>query len=251
MKMNVFKGLKPWIAKHEPEILLGMGVSGFIFSTVWGIKATVKAVKKVDEVKEELGKDKLTNKEVIKIVWKDYIPVVVGIGLSVPAVISSNRVSNRRNAALAAAFSISERTLQEYQDKTREIVGDKKNQEIKESISADRVAQAPGTVYLTGDGDSVFYEPLSGRYFKTKWAKIQKAANDLNASALTDICGEVTLSDWFDALGLEPTDISDDLGWKVTQDGMAGLIQIEITSVIKDDQPCGSIEYRSNPKSLL
>lgn len=249
MKTNLFKGLKPWVAKHEPEILMGMGVSGFIFSTVWGIKATVKAVKKVEKAKEEMGT--ITKKEVIRLVWKDYIPVAVSLGLSIPAVISSNRVSNRRNAALAAAFSISERTLQEYQDKTREIVGDKKNQEIKEAVSAERISTAGSPILVTGDGDHLFYEPITGRYFKSTWGKILKAANELNADALTSNCGEITLTDWFDVIGLKGTDISDNLGWRAYEDGTSGLIQIDITSVLKDDVPCGSIEYRTNPKSLM
>lgn len=250
MKNNLFSGIKPFINKHEPEILLGMGVSGLIFSTVWSVRATTKAVRKLDTLKYELKKEKLTVKEVVTETWRLYLPVAASIALSVPCVIASNKVSSRRNAALAAAFTISEKTLHEYQDKTRQIVGDKKEQEIHESISADRVRDHKGeTILITGDGDSLFLEPISGRYFKSSWNKIQKCANELNATALTDICGEITLSDWYDRLGLKNTGLSDDLGWTV-KDGSDGLIQVEIDSTLKDDVPCGAIYYRNNPKPL-
>lgn len=250
MKNNLFTGIKPFIGKHEPEILLGMGISGFIFSTVWGVKATAQAVRRLDAKKEELNRDTLTVKEVVKETWRLYLPVVLSIGLSIPCVIASNKVSNRRNAALAAAFSLSEKTLHEYQEKTKEVVGNKKEQEIHESVSADRVDKnSNGTIIITGDGESLFLEPISGRYFKSNWNKILRCANELNADALTNMSGEITLTDWFDALGLPATDISDDLGWTVLN-GVDGLIKIEIDSTLKDQVPCGAIYYRSTPKSL-
>ena len=250
MKNNLFTGIKPFVAKNEPEILLGMGVSGFVFSTIWGIKATSKAIRKLDVLREELDRDKLTVKEVVKETWRLYLPVALSLSLSIPCVISSNRVSNRRNAALAAAFSISEKTLYEYQEKTREVVGKKKEQEIHEAVSADRAARTNNnTVLITGDGDSLFLEPLSGRYFKSNWNKIQRCANELNADSLTDICGEITLTDWFDALGLPKTELSDDLGWTI-KNGPDGLIHVEIDSTLKDQVPCGAIYYRNTPQSL-
>ena len=43
MKTNIFKTIKPFVARHEPEILMTMGISGMIFSVVWGIKANRKS----------------------------------------------------------------------------------------------------------------------------------------------------------------------------------------------------------------
>jgi hypothetical protein len=92
-------------------------------------------------------------------------------------------------------------------------------------------------------------EPISGRYFKSNWNKIQKCANEVNAEALTNFTGTVTLTEWFYALGLPATDISDNMGWQ-SINGQQGLIDVEIDSVLKDDTPCGAIYYRNPPKSL-
>lgn len=252
-KINIFKSIKPFIVKHEPELLLAMGVSGLIFSTIWAIKATFKASKKIDIRKEELGVDKLTPKETFLQVWKDYLPVAVSIAVSVPCIIASNRISTKRNAALAAAYTLSETALQSYQEKTKEVVGEKKEKEIQEAVSKDIIAksdQSKANIVLNDDSESIFYEPISGRYFKTSWNHILRAANELNATAIGEVAGDITLTDWFYELGLDKTNISDNMGWTVTG-GKSNMLSVEINSALtKDNKPCGAIYYRVLPKAL-
>lgn len=250
---NVLKTIKPFVAKHEPELLMAMGITGMIFSVAWGIKATVKAVHRLDDKRIREQKDELSNKEVFAETWRLYLPVVISVGISIPCIVAGNRVANRRNLALAAAYTISESALQEYQEKTKEIVGAKKEQEIHEAVSKDVVEKTykSSQVLITGDGDSLFHEPLSGRYFKSNWNKILRAANELNAEALSDPFGSITLSDWYNKLGLDSTDISDDIGWTI-QNGTSGLIDIQIDSILtpNDNVPCGSIYYNNRPKPV-
>lgn len=250
---NPFKYIKPFFARHEPEILMGMGISGLIFSTVWAVRATFKASKAIKEYKESKQIEKITPKEAFKLTWRYYWPVAASTALSVPCIIVGNRVSNKRYAALATAYTISEAALQEYQDTTREIVGEKKAKQIQESIDAKQIEKTyKGTnqIILTGNGESLFFEPLSGRYFKSNWNEISKAANELNADALTNMSGQITLNEWFTRLGLEDTEIGDRMGWELNSDPH-NLIDIEISShVTKDDIPCGSISYRNQPVLL-
>ena len=252
MKIGILKTIKPLLSKYEPEILMGMGISGMIFSTVWAIKATKKATRILDNKKVELNKEKLSAKEIFVEVWRLYLPVVVSSVISVPCIIAGNRVSNKRTAAIAAAYTLSETALQTYQDKTRELVGEKKEKDIHEAASKENVGKtySGSNVILTGDGDSLFFEPLSGRYFKSSWNKILKAANELNAEAVSGIFGEITLTDWFSKLGLNKTEVSGTTGWTL-KDGVKGLIEIQIdSSLTPDDIPCGSIYYKNRPKPL-
>ena len=110
---NPLTYIKPFVSKHEPEILMSMGIGGMIFSLAWGIKASFKAARAIDKYKETYGKDKLTAKETIKLTWKLYLPTVLSVAASVPCVIMSNKVSNKRYAAIATAYTISEAALQE------------------------------------------------------------------------------------------------------------------------------------------
>lgn len=250
--MNPFATIKPFLVKHEPEILMSMGIAGLLFSTVWGVKATIKATKMVENKEADLKKP-LNFKETAKLTWKLYIPVVASAVISVPCIIAGNRVSSKRYAAIATAYTISETALQEYQLKTREIVGEKKEKEILESISNDKVEKTykPGTeIIMTGDGESLFYEPLSGRYFKSSWNKISKAANELNSKAMAGLTGNVCLNDWFYSIGLDATELGDTIGWNL-MNGTKSLINIQISSHInKDDIPCGAIYYVNQPGLL-
>lgn len=259
---NIFKTIKPFMTKHQPEILMSMGIGGMIFSTIWGIKATNRAKdiitnaqdKEYNKAYHDVNKDPyiLTNKDKIKLTWKLYIPVVVSMAVSIPCIVAGNRVSNKRNAALAAAYTLSETVLQEYQEKTREIVGEKKYNQIHEGVSQELVNKTHDSskVIMLGDGESLFFEPLSGRYFKSSWNKISKSANELNASAMGDMVGVTTLNDWFYILGLESTELGDELGWS-TVDGSGGIIDISIDSVLTpENQPCGSIRYNTRPKKV-
>lgn len=248
MKNNPFKLIRPFMVKHEPEILMGMGISGLIFSIVWTVRATLKTKEEIDAYKNAKNIDKLTKKEAFKITAKYFWPVAVSTITSIPLIVIGNRVSNKRYAALAAAYTISETALLEYQEKTREVLGEKKAREIQESIDADRVKKSysgANQVIITGNGDSLFYEPLTGRYFRSNWNEIAKAANELNSEALGSMSGQITLNEWCDRLGLEGTDIGDEMGWELN--GNPGnLIDVEISSHIvpKDNIPCGAISYR-------
>ena len=251
---NPLTYIKPFVSKHEPEILMSMGIGGMIFSLAWGIKASLKAARAIDKYKETYGKDKLTAKETIKLTWKLYLPTVLSVAASVPCVIMSNKVSNKRYAAIATAYTISEAALQEYKDKTKEIIGEKKTKQIEESISDDRVTKTysgGNQVILTGNGDSLFYEPLSGRYFKSNWNDILKAANELNSEAITNMSGQTTLNDWFQKIGLETTEIGETLGWNLMNNS-SNLIDISISShITKDNVPCGAIYYNRQPVALI
>lgn len=250
---NPLKMIKPFATKHEPEILMAMGIGGMVFSIAWGIKATFKAARAIDNYKETYGKEKLSAKEVIKLTWKQYLPVAISTVASIPCIIASNSVSNKRYAALATAYTVTETALQEYQDKVVDVVGEKKAKEIKEAVSGDKVTQTyqgGNQIIMTNNGTSLFYEPESGRYFMSTWNDITKAANELNASALTGMTGVISLNDWFEKLGLDPVDMGEEVGWSVAN-GPKNIIDISISShITKDDVPCGAIYYNVRPTSI-
>lgn len=250
---KIFESINTFRIKHEPEILMGVGIAGLLFSTAWGIKATIKATKICEHKKLDENKDRLTAKEVIKATWKLYIPVAVGIIVSVPCIIAGNRVSTKRTAIMAAAYTLSKTALDEYQNKTRELFGEDKEKEIKDALVKDRAKQIESKeVILYGDGDQLFLEPLTGRYFKSTWNDIQKACNDLNEKALNSSFGMYTLDDWFDEIGLESTTVGQILGWSTGYSGTSsGLMRIHMTTAkTKDDKPCGAICYDVGPYDI-
>lgn len=247
-----FKNIQNVLIKHSPELLMGFGISGLCFSIIYSVKATLKAKQNIDNYKEETKQDKLSFKEVIKCSWKPFIPVVISTAAAVPCLICSNGIYAKRNAMAAAAYALSETALNEYRGTVKDILGEQKEKAITEKVSSKEVNDTyennKSQIILTGDGDSLFFEPLTSRYFKSNWNKILKAANRLNADALTNTFGSITLNDWFDEIGLDRTDLGSYMGWDL-EHGMSDLIDISLnSSLTPDDIPCGAIYYNNRPR---
>lgn len=247
--MNVrklFKDASILAKKHSPEILTGIGVAGMIATTVMAVKATPKAILLVNEKEVDLGVEKLEPVEVVKATWKCYIPAAITGVASIACIIGASSVNMRRNAALATAYTISETALKEYKGKVLETIGEKKEQSIRDAIAKDRIEKNPVTnseVIVTKHGDTLCYDSLSGRYFKSDIEKMRRVENEANKVLLNE--GFVSLNDFYDLLGLDYIKIGDDLGW----DFEKGLISIQFSSQLASDgTPCIVLEFTVPPK---
>ena len=246
------RNVKMSATKHRPEILIGFGIAGFVTTAVLAVKATPKAMKLIAEAEDKKfdnghGAD-LTTTEIIKTAWKPYVPAAITCVASIACVIGANSVNARRNAALATAYQLSTAALSEYKNKVVETIGEKKEQIVREKISKDRVTQNPvsnNAVYITDKGESLFLEPISKRYFKSDIELIRGVVNTLNERLYSDPFGAVSLSDFYDELDLERTDISSDIGWNIEN----GSIKVEFHPVMSDDgKPCLALYYVTAPK---
>lgn len=237
---------KTSITKHSPEILTGIGIAGMITTTVLAVKATPKAIRLIEEAKEEKGED-LTKAETIKTCWKAYIPAAATCVASTACLIGASSVSIRRNAMLATAYKLSETAFSEYKEKVVETIGDEKEKVVREKVSEERIKKNPITkneIIMTDYGDTQFYETLSGRYFKSDIEQIKKVVNYLNKDMLQDMFGTISLNEFYDELELERIDLGDELGWRVDK----GLIEIDFTSKIADNgKPCIVLDYINAP----
>lgn len=250
MKKENFKGLingiKKTMIRKSPEILIGIGIAGMITTTVLAVKATPKAIVLIHEKEEELGVEKLTVGETVKTTWKCYIPAVATCAISTACIISSSTVHTKRNAAIAAAYELSQKALVDYKDAVIETIGEKKEQVVKEKIAENRLKEDPVSkkeVILTGKGSTLCYESLSGRYFESDMESIKSAVNVLNAQMLDDMY--VSLNDFYDLIGLSYTDMGEKLGWSIDD----GLVETSFSAKTTDDgQLCLVLDYSTQPK---
>lgn len=206
---SIAKGVRTAMKKHSPEILTGIGIAGMITTTVMAVKATPKALILLEEKKDELDTDRLEPKDIIKTAWPCYIPAAVVGAISVFCLIGASSTNLRRNAALATAYTLSESTLKEYQEKVVETIGEKKEQSIRDSVSKDKMVKNPvREVILTeSGGNTICYDVLSGRYFKSDRDKITRVMNELNRQMRDEMY--VTLNDFYYELGLDGTKMGD------------------------------------------
>lgn len=239
--------LKRLFISHSPELLTGIGIAGMASAVIFAVKATPKAERLLTEKERQSEEEKLPGWEILKTVAPCYIPAAVVFTMSTACILGANSVHARRHAALAAAYSLSETAFQEYSEKVKEEIGKNKEQKIRDGIAGDKLKKNPvenREVILTGTGDSLCYDSISGRYFKTGIDKLQKIENMLNKRMLSEMF--ISLNDFYYEAGLEPLKgTGDDLGWNVDR----GLIDLGFSSQLATDgTPCLVLLYRTAPQ---
>ena len=258
-----FKMVKQLAKKRSPEILTGIGIAGMITTTVLAVKATPKALQLIEEEKDRRtdkilegmspNEDencwqvvKLKPIEVVKVAWKPYIPAVLLGASSVACLIGANSVHAHRQAALYSAYKLSETAFTEYRDKVLETVGEETEKEVRDKVAKDKVEKNPASkteIYMTGKGESLFYDPISDRHFMSDIETIRKIVNDLNYAMGYGSEMYVSLSQLYDELGLKHTSISDNIGWNIRD----GLIEPDFSSQIDEGKPCIVLDWLKVP----
>lgn len=245
---NTVKGIKLAVKKHQPEILTGLGIAGMITTTVMAVKATPKALDLMAEVKakhEDESDRKAFARDVIVKVAPVYIPAALTCITSATCLIGANAAHLRRNAALATAYHLSESALKEYQEKVVETIGEKKEEAVRSAIAKDKIDKDPvgdREVIIVGNGDTLCYDSLSGRYFKSDIEKLKRAENELNRQMRND--DYVSLNEFYDAIGLSFTKIGEELGWHIDK----GFIELDFSAQLTTEgKPCLVLDYQVAP----
>ena len=253
MKLKIEK-VVGYLTEKSPTIFTGLAVGSAIGSVVLAVKATPKAIilleereREVASVKKDEGGVKvlqlkeLSKKEIVKTTWKCYIPTAATLSLSIFCIIMAHRTHARKNAALAAALSVSEQALQTFTKKSIERIGEKKTEEIKAAAIEETVANNPPTDYNTehtGKGDVLFYLPMNGRYFYSDIESVRKAINDFNFDLRDEM--EKSLNELFYNLGVTPDVLGNCVGWNINY---KGPIDYSLPAVkAKDGKPCLALE---------
>lgn len=143
------------VIKHSPKILTAAGIAGFFTTVIFAVKSKGKADLLVNEaleqkkadVQEKINKGeevdvkvedvKLTPFEKVKAVTPAYWPTAAMFVLSSAAIIGSDVISDKRQVALTAMYSIADTSLKEYQKKTLEKLGPKKENEARGEMLKD------------------------------------------------------------------------------------------------------------------
>lgn len=230
----VTKNIGGFLKDNSPTILTGMSVAGLISTVGLAIKATPKAFAiknsyqediwnvqdqiENGDISEESGKKEIRDDKIHLAldICKIYAPAAVSGVVTIACIVGAHSISMKRNAALAALYSISEKSLKEYKDKTKEIVGNSKAEKIEDELIKDKLSKNPlGKEYVieTGDGDTLCYDVYSGRYFKSDIEKIKQAINEFNQAMLYE--NSMSLNDFYGMLNLKHVRLGDNIGWTV------------------------------------
>lgn len=236
--------------ENLPTILTGVGVVGTGATAYLTGRASFKAARLLDHNEimhyQQTHGLEPSNKDKVKLVWKFYVPPALSMSGTMAAIIMANRLSSRKIAALVLASGITERAFSEYKEKVYEKLGKNQQEKVHEEIARDHLLRNPkdtSQVFITGTGDVLCYDMLTGRYFLSSAEKIRKAENRVNKELNNFMYASLTL--FYDEVGLPPTTYTDTVGWQGNEN-----LEVNITTVMSDDEkPCLALDFSPLPSS--
>lgn len=161
----VVKVLKTGIklSKKNSNVLLTiLAVAGILITSEELVRATVKAVKLCE------SKGVKNGKEVIRTVWKLYIPAVGFLILTTVAVVGNARINAKRLATVTGLYTMSQADLRALKDKTKDVIGPKKAEKMEEELVKDKMNKSEippdDQIVRTGHGDELMQEYMTGQW---------------------------------------------------------------------------------------
>ena len=212
-------------SEHRTSLMVGGGIAGMVIAGITAVRVTPKASMLLEErrcskhdayLENTEANPQLTIKDYIQVTWKYYLPPIALATVSAGAIIFAHKDDRKENAALAAAYAISESRLKEYSEKVLETVGEKKEKEVRNAIDKDRVNNnqpVDSEIISTGQGDTLCMDAWNGRYFYSDIEVLRRAAVDLSRAVLND--ETVTLNDFYDRVDLPQTKNGDFFAWEI------------------------------------
>uniref|UniRef100_A0AAU7GXP3 Uncharacterized protein n=1 Tax=Streptomyces phage Scarif TaxID=3158858 RepID=A0AAU7GXP3_9CAUD len=242
----LFKRAGKVAAENSPAILTAIGVTGTLTTAYFAAKGAFKAAEVIREAENERcvnNEECLTTQEKVEVTWKLYVPAAASAAMTVAAIICANRISERRTAALASAYSVAQNGIKEYREKVVEKVGKKKEQEITDEVAADRIRNAPPStteIFIGNGGSTLCYDRWSGRYFAGDIESVRSAVNDFNAKVINETYA--SLNEFWELVGLPSVTGGSELGWNTDR-----LLEVDYSWVTVGDDRIVHIDFRTLP----
>jgi hypothetical protein len=244
-----FKGIlsaaEKFVGDNASGILTGLGVAGAVTTAVLTGRATWSAAEIVNQnnLQDDVHDLYMPMKKKIDLVWKQYIPPAVVGAVTITAIIAANRVGSRRAAAIAAAFRISENMSEEYKKRVVEALGKKSEEKVRADVMRDQMERIPGNNLIIAAGSEViFFDQFSGRYFPSDIETVRQVVNKINQQVNHNYYASLT--DFYEALGLPKTEMSDEFGWNSDE-----LLEVTFIPVLMEgtERPAIGISFNKFP----
>lgn len=246
----LWRTVQSFAVKNSPALCLGFGIACYAGSVIFTAIGTVKAVKKIQQLEAESETGEISTKEKLKAGAVYYIPAVLSFAGGTVGVLASNKIVSTRAAALGAALQLSEDKLEKIEEKTKELVGEKKADEIKDAVAMDQAFSIRPTseadIVNTGRGNTIVCDPWSKRYYRTSITWIERAFARLNDAYGTG--DEISMEEFYYHLGWEVPKFAEDYIWRQRRKGE--LIEPRPTygSFNEEGEPMYIIGFSIEPK---
>lgn len=194
------------LKKYSPLIMTVVASSGVIFTTVLAVKATPKAIKKLEEAEKNKG-DKLTVYEKVKYGWEPFLYCGISGLSTILCIASIQYLNNKRQASIISAYTLLENAYNQYRRNIIDLYS-----KDADFIARQEIVKAKYDPEYETFGDEVLFFDYQGmRFFKSTMDNVVVAENRLLEALKRR--GYACLNEYYDYLGLPPVDYGYQLGW--------------------------------------
>lgn len=233
--MKAFEFIKPvtkFARDHSNVILTVAGSAGIVATTLSAVKDTKKHELNIADAEYEWSKrdtdDPLPKKERFVVALKSYWPTIILGAATITCFVANGVISEKKIAGLGTAYNVAVTSFNEYKKsvgkrlKETDTPKETENRNIDETRGSAPDITSVEKIIKTGNGDTLFKEPICGRLFYSSPEAVRDAINSVNADVSQ---GTVqTLNDLYDALGLPSSGIGDDFMWDVMETGNISIV---------------------------
>lgn len=244
---EIARRLGKYAADNSPAILTAVAVTGVATTAYLTGRATFKAAEVLRNKElyfETEPEREMEIKDKVALTWRLYIPAA-GTGLlTVACIIGANRISDRRAAALASAYSLAQKGFSEYRSKVIEKIGATKEENIRTEIAQKHVDENPPSssqMVVLGNGKVLCRDEWTGRYFETTMEDLKHAENRINHELNNN--WYASLNDFYAYVGLPSVDAGEDIGWNSSK-----LLELRFaTAMAPGNTPCLTFAFDTVP----
>ena len=243
---NVLHYSKVFLKKNTSTILTCVGGAGVIATSVLAVRATPKALERIETAKEEKG-EPLSKWEIVKVAGPAYIPAAA-VGVStVACIFGANILNKRQQAALKSAYAFLDNSYKEYKKKVGELYGTEAQAHVREEIVRDKYNDVK--FHLEDPNKELFYDMFSERYFESTMADVIKAEYEINRKISS--LGGAFVNEFYELLDIPQLDYGTSMGWSIgslMSDKWVQWLDFDHEKVIMDDGlECCIITMASEP----
>ena len=236
---NIFKDVIHKVDANKSEILIGLGIAGFVSSMILVAKGSIKAhyiLKELDEETPPVEKVKKT--------WHCYAPAGVCATLSAGAILAGAVINHKEKAGLLAMYAVSESARVTYKEISESTMTTEQKEEVKTKVADENSVNKVDThLHITDTTKIPVKEPVSNQMFYASVHEIKDAVMRINDNYL-DVDGYCTVTDLCYELGIDESWSTSRLGWSINNGHL--YVSLEPKSD-KDHRPYVEITYSTDP----